>query len=324
MKILISDTHFGVRQNSIVWINSQLDFFYNQLIPFLDVHNNEDIEIIHLGDVFDSRSSINPLIANKVKKLFDSICRKGYNVYIIGGNHDYYSPNESLQNDNSIDLILGELCYYCPNLKLITKNFYKQNNELFVPWFRYFDYDELKKQLKDIDTVYIHNDLVMIDPKYQQLFEGKTIYSGHIHTPCHINNLHTLGSVFALTFADSNSERGFYVVHDHGQLEFIHNEKSIRFWRFYNDEIFKKLPIKNTDYVELYIDQENLIKPNYVETIKELSKQINNLNVIPKTKEVIGESVTDFTKYDITDICKKKIPKNLINKFELISKEENE
>ena len=33
ISFILTDTHFGVKQNSMTWLNSQLDFFYNQLIP---------------------------------------------------------------------------------------------------------------------------------------------------------------------------------------------------------------------------------------------------------------------------------------------------
>lgn len=319
--ILLSDTHFGVRQNSITWLNYQMKFFYEQLIPWIR-SSKELVRLLHLGDVFDSRSSINPVVANRVKYLFEELCKQCIGgVYIIGGNHDYYSPNESSSNDNSVDLVLGELCYYCPNIHLITKDFYKEGNELFVPWFRYFDFEKLKEQLHDVDKVYVHNDLVMIDSQYQQLFKNKQVYSGHIHTPCHRDNLHTLGSTFALTFTDCNADRGFYVMSD-DQLEFVPNQYSIRFWRFYNEEILKEHSIKDVDYVELYVDQENLIKPEYSEAIKHLSKRVNNVVVIPRSEEVVNESSTDFTKYDIKDICKRLIPDDLKPKFELISRDE--
>jgi hypothetical protein len=32
---LLSDVHFGVRNNSIEWLENQLDFFYNFYIPYL-------------------------------------------------------------------------------------------------------------------------------------------------------------------------------------------------------------------------------------------------------------------------------------------------
>ena len=64
--ILITDTHFGIKQNSITWFNSQSNFIYEQLIPYIQTHK-DIIRLIHLGDVFDSRSSISVLIAAKVK-----------------------------------------------------------------------------------------------------------------------------------------------------------------------------------------------------------------------------------------------------------------
>ena len=70
MKILLTDTHFGVKQNSITWLKSQMNFFYEQLIPFIR-KEKELVYIYHLGDLFDSRSSINPFISNEVRNLFD-------------------------------------------------------------------------------------------------------------------------------------------------------------------------------------------------------------------------------------------------------------
>ena len=36
MKILIlSDTHFGIKQNSLTWMNSQIEFIRNEFIPCL-------------------------------------------------------------------------------------------------------------------------------------------------------------------------------------------------------------------------------------------------------------------------------------------------
>ena len=37
--ILFTDTHFGIKQNSITWFNSQKDFIVNQLIPYIKVKN---------------------------------------------------------------------------------------------------------------------------------------------------------------------------------------------------------------------------------------------------------------------------------------------
>ena len=42
---LLSDAHFGVRANSIEWLQNQLDFFYKLYIPYLK-------ENIEKNDVF--------------------------------------------------------------------------------------------------------------------------------------------------------------------------------------------------------------------------------------------------------------------------------
>lgn len=324
MKILISDTHFGCRQNSITWLNYQMKFFYEQLIPFIKTIE-EPVKLIHLGDVFDSRSSVNILVANQVKQLFEDLCKCCLDgVRVIGGNHDYYSPNESQTNDNSIDLVLGELCYYLPNIHLITKKLYKEDNDLFVPWFRYFDYNLLKNTIENegVKRVFIHNDLtVTLEDKYKELFKNVTVYSGHIHIPKHDKNLHTLGATFALTFADSNSARGFYTMNDDGSdFTFHSNDKSIKFYRIYNKEVFDEIKdIKKDDYVELYVNQDNLLKDLYVNKIKELNSTVSNIVVIPRVIKELSDDSTDFEKYDIADICRQNIPDNLIEKFNKIS-----
>jgi hypothetical protein len=69
---LFTDTHFGVKNHSMTWWKSQRDFIYQQFMPAIKEYN-DDIRVIHLGDVFDSRSGINTLIAAGVRKLFEDI-----------------------------------------------------------------------------------------------------------------------------------------------------------------------------------------------------------------------------------------------------------
>lgn len=328
MKILVSDTHFGCRQNSIIWLDSQMRFFYEQLIPFIK-KQREPVSLYHLGDVFDVRSTVNLLVANRVHKLFEDLKDVCNRIIILGGNHDYYSPIESEANVNSLHLVLGDLEDEWNKLVVVDKDFWEdtEQRELFVPWFRYFDFDELKDELSDdaFDRVYIHNDLtVTLEDRYRNLFKNYEIYSGHIHTPSHKGNLHTLGSTFALTFSDCNSDRGFYTMNDDGtNLQFHPNEVSIKFYRFYNKDLFNtKIELRKEDYVELYVNQDNLLKESYVEKIKDISKKVNNIVTIPKAQRVVNDDSCDFEKYDIVDICRQNIPDNLIEKFNKITLEE--
>ena len=326
MIILISDTHFGCRQNSITWLESQMKFFYDQLIPFIKQQRGK-VKVYHLGDVFDSRSSINPLVASRVKQLFKDIYNVASEVIIIGGNHDYYSPAENDDNINSLRLVLGDLedDY---GFRIVDRDFKENVNtrELFIPWFRYFDFDELKNRLKGncFDRIYIHNDLtVTLEDRYRELFKDRTVYSGHIHIPKHEGNLHTLGATFALTFADANSNRGFYTMNDDGSnFQFHPNVCSIRFWRWYNGDIFGNHPADHNDYVELYINQDNLTKDSYVQRMRELSRQFTNISIIPITSYRFEDNSTDFEQYDIQGICLQNIPEALKEKFNKISSED--
>ena len=327
MKILLSDTHFGCRQNSITWLESQMNFFYEQLIPFIK-KQSEPVYLYHLGDVFDVRSTVNLLVAERTHKLFEDLLDVCAGVVVIGGNHDYYSPNENEDNVNSIRIVLGDL-EKRDNFYLIDKECYLMwdYEELFIPWFRYFDYDHIKETIENegVKRVFIHNDLtVTFEDRYRELFKNCEVYSGHIHTPSHKKNLHTLGSAFALTFADCNADRGFYTMNDDGSnFQFHPNTVSIRFYRFYNKDVFNNnVELRKEDYVELYVNQDNLLKESYVEKIKDISKKVNNMVTIPKTQRVVDDDSTDFEKYDIVDICRQNIPDNLIEKFNKITLEE--
>ena len=39
--IVLSDTHFGVKNNSITWMNSQLGFIYKEFIPYIQSLKNK-------------------------------------------------------------------------------------------------------------------------------------------------------------------------------------------------------------------------------------------------------------------------------------------
>ena len=69
MKIaLLNDTHFGVRNDSMIF-DEYLHKFYDEIFfPYLDKHNIKTL--IHLGDVVDRRKYINFRIADNFRKGF--------------------------------------------------------------------------------------------------------------------------------------------------------------------------------------------------------------------------------------------------------------
>lgn len=310
MKILITDTHFGVKQNSMTWFNSQLDFIYNQLIPYLK-KQTEYKQLIHLGDVFDSRSTISTYIANKVIEVFKELRKYVDEFIIVGGNHDFYSPNSD--SIDTINLLLNNL-----DIRIITKECYVENDCLYVPWYKWLEHidggDEIINLCKqnNIKNIFTHADIVHAPIN----ISGVNVYSGHTHTPYIKGPIKNLGSCYALDFGDSNSSRGFYILSD--KLQFIENNYSIKFHRLYNEEIFGDKDFGSNDYIELYISQNNMIERRYIDIINQYTKLFKHIWIIPQVvnnDNLIDEKIEN---YDIEALTREMIPEELKDKFNQI------
>lgn len=308
--ILITDTHFGTRQNSMTWLNSQCDFLENQLIPYIKKQGK--VKLIHLGDVFDSRSTISTIVAARVVNIFNKIAGMVDEFIIVCGNHDYYSPNTD--EVNTLSLLFDR-----SRIKIISNNIYYDDLGVYVPWFKWLDSQEDIQNIIDtnhLENVFTHADIIN-EPIN---IKCKHIYSGHIHTPYCKGCRRNLGSTFALTFTDANTPRGFYVLHE-GRLEFIENIKSIKFHRIYNQDIFNDLEYNKNDYIEIYINQSNMISHDYIDRINYITKTWKNLWIVPQTDVVSGSLSEDvFSGYDIDDIARKIVPDDLKDKFNTIIK----
>ena len=307
INILFTDTHFGVKQNSITWLNSQLDFIYKQLIPYIESLDDE-VRLIHLGDVFDSRSSISTMVASKVVDAFKELRSKVKKFVVIAGNHDYYSPNSS--DIDTLSLILKSL-----DIDLITKGIHIDDDCVYVPWYSWGD--EIIQDViyqRDIKYLFTHADIVNESIKYKNV----AVFSGHIHIPELKQNSYNLGSCYSINFADSNQERGFYVLKNNN-LDFIPNNQSIKFWRFYNEDIFNidSKDISEKDYIEIYLDKNNMIDDNYTRELNILTNKYKNLWIIPKSTQSNNEDYK-FEGYDIKSMTLEIIPDNLKEKFNQI------
>ena len=305
--IIFTDTHFGVKQNSITWLNSQLDFINNQLIPHIK-SIDDNVRLVHLGDVFDSRSSISTYIATKVYNIFKELSCMVNEFVIVAGNHDFYSPNSS--EVDTISLMFKDL-----DITIVKEGHYIQDNDLFVPWYTWFDQQNLQTIIDkhNIKNVYTHADIIMSKVDIR----GVDIYSGHTHIPYIKGHIRNLGSCYALNFGDSNAPRGFYELTMDG-LKFIENTESIRFYRLYNDDVFKNWEFRVNDYIEIYVTQSNIAKPKYNHLINKLTSTYKNVWVIPQVTQTGNSCDVEFDGYDISSITESMIPDNLKDKFKLV------
>lgn len=305
-RFLITDTHFGVRNNSATWLKSQMDFFYKQFIPHLKKTPNATV--IHLGDVFDSRSSISPYVAQQVVQLFKDIKNVCDKVIIIGGNHDYYSPSTDA-------VTILDLLFDIPGVELVTHTTLFDGQDAYVPWY---EYDKLEEYVgAGYKNFFVHADIVTTPPKVS----GVDIYSGHVHIPAKGKikggNLYNLGSIFALNFADCNASRGYYVLDK--KLQYFENQHSIRFWRLYNDEILEDPDYNKEDYIELYVDGSKMIESKYVKAIEQFNSKYKNVWVFP-TSQASEIPAEDFRLDNLEEAIEKCLPPKLQKKFQKLKK----
>lgn len=300
--VIFTDTHFGWKNNSITWLNSQINFIYNQFIPKIkELKKQNKVRVIHCGDVFDSRSTISTYIATKVVNVFNDIRKECDEFVIVCGNHDFYSPNSDTVN--TVKLLLNN-----SNIIIVDQEIYETENHSFIPWYIWESGDfEISGKY-----VFCHADIV--GGVIPDSCVSKSIYSGHIHTPLirQKRGLYNLGSCYSLTFADANSDRGFYILKD-GNISFVKNDFSIKFYRLYNEEILNA-EISNynqDDYIELYAKESNLSREEYINAIKKFTNKFNHLWIIPQVYNG-GETINeDFKEYDIAAIIESMIPEDL-------------
>ena len=307
--VLFTDTHFGWKNNSMTWLNSQMNFIYKQFIPTIKkLSKKEPVRVIHLGDVFDSRSTISTYVATKVVEAFKDIRSVCNEFVIVCGNHDFYSPNSDTVN--TVTLLLNNI-----DITIVDQDMYETDNHAFVPWYVY----ENGEFTTDAKYIFCHADIV--NGVIPVGCIGKSIFSGHIHTPLCRNSkgLYNLGSCYSLNFADANSTRGFYVI-ENDKVQFIPNKESINFYRFYNDEILNKdIDSLNTnDYIEIYVSEINMSKDDYITAIKKFTDRFTHLWIIPQVVSNTSATGEDFKEYDIEAIMADMIPDDLQHFFEKV------
>lgn len=311
--VIFTDTHFGWKNNSMTWLNSQLAFIYKQFIPEISqlrkIHGK--VRVIHCGDVFDSRSTINTYVAAKVAQAFKDIRSACDEFIILCGNHDFYSPNSDTVN--TVALFMKHL-----DIDIVDEYILERDNYAFVPWYVWQE----GTFETDADYVFCHTDL--LHDEIPESCKNKMILSGHIHTPRYDEkrSRFNLGSCYSLNFADSNQKRGYYILKD-GQVSFEPNRVSINFYRLRNEEILNTdiSKLNSTDYIELYVNELDMAKEDYINTIKKFTEKFNHLWIIPtitENKELITE---DFKGYDIESIMESMIPEDLIYLYSKIKKE---
>ena len=245
MKIaLLTVTHAGARNDSLIFDEFFERFYKKCFFPYLQDHGIDTI--IHLGDAFDKRKTINFQTLKNVKRyFFDKVKDHGITMHMIAGNHDTSYKNTNTVN--SLDILLGEYDNIITYAEHRVVDF-GGTDILLMPWICADNYDHSITELKNsrADICFGHFEIASFSMSKGTVNEhgmspdlfGRfdLVCSGHFHHRSTKGNIVYLGSPYEITSADYNDPRGFHIFDtETRELEFIPNPFTI-FDKFHYDD----------------------------------------------------------------------------------------
>ena len=221
MKIaLLTDTHFGARNDNLNFNEYFYDFYEGLFFPYLQQNNIK--HCIHLGDLMDRRKYVSYRILKDFRERFiQPFNYPKINLHILVGNHDIYFRNT---NDiNSLNELLGQrhdnIFIYSEAQEVDFDGF----PILMMPWinqqneiYSFGMMDETKA-----DTMMSHLEVVGFEMHGGHFSESgfdksqfkrfDTIFSGHYHKKSDDGQIYYLGTPYQMTWSDYNCPKGFHV-----------------------------------------------------------------------------------------------------------------
>ena len=240
---IISDTHFGGKNDNISFAQFQAQFYEGIFFPTLK--REKITTIIHLGDVFDRRKYSNFNSLKLAKEMFFEPARQ-YDVHMLVGNHDcYYKNNNEV---NSISLTCAEY----DNIKV-----YQDIPEvatfdgldiLMVPWIASAHYAKSIHKIKSAAAEILMGHLAIMGSEMipgfycdhgleRELFKRyERVFSGHFHQQQDDGHIRYLGSPYEMFWNDWNTKKGFHIFDtETREIEFYQNPYKL-FKKIYYDD----------------------------------------------------------------------------------------
>jgi DNA repair exonuclease SbcCD nuclease subunit len=220
MKILlITDQHFGVRNDNQYFLDHYKKFYSEIVVPFI---KQSDIDtVICLGDTFDKRRSINFMSLDAAKEMwFDQLEELNVKMHMLVGNHDIYYKNTLRVNAPS------ELLGQYGNISVYTEPTtvtFDGVSILLLPWICDENYEQSLRSVTESDATVCmghlelngfeaHPGHVMENGMDKSLFKKfKRVFSGHYHMKSKKDNVTYLGNPYQLYWNDYGCKRGFHV-----------------------------------------------------------------------------------------------------------------
>ena len=304
---ILNDTHCGIRNSSEIFMEYQSRFYTDVFFPYLREHNIK--KILHLGDYYENRTSINFKALHHNRRIFlDKLRDYGIHMDIIPGNHDCY-----FKNTNRLNALKELLGHYMSEVRIIEEPEvvdYDGCKVALLPWIN----NENEKRIRDFiatckaDICGAHLELSGFE--MQRGIECKDgmdaatfekfdmVLSGHFHTKSQNNNIHYLGSQMEFFWSDCNDKKYFHVLDtDTRELTAIENPITI-FEKILYDDTSSKQALTNVSHLDnkfVKVIVVNKSKPAEFEKLIDRinSKKIYGLQIAENFQDFAGAQVED-------------------------------
>lgn len=298
MKVaLITDQHFGARNDSVQFHEYYKKFYQDFFFPTISQHGIDTI--VELGDIFDRRKYVNFDTLYRAREyFFDPIIHGGYQLHCIIGNHDIYFKNTN--RVNAPTLLIEEAG---DNIHVYDEptvcNLYGLN-VLFMPWINPSNHEEALHYVQNsgCDVCMGHLELkgfemykgAIIDHGMERNIFSRfdMVMSGHFHHKSSRDNIHYLGAPYEMTWSDYNDDRGFHIFDTNTrELTFFKNPYTMFNKIYYNDidgenvldqnfdylkDTYVKLIVKNKDnpyLFDMFVDKLNAANPAHAQVVED-------------------------------------------------------
>jgi DNA repair exonuclease SbcCD nuclease subunit len=285
MKVaIITDQHFGARNDSIAFLDFFQKFYDNVFFPSLAEHGITNVLI--LGDTFDRRKYVNFYALQRAKEMFfDRLLNAGVSVHMLAGNHDTYFKNTN--EINSPDLLLTEY----GNINVISKpeTIVVDGTPIcMMPWICPDNYQESIDHMAntkaeicmghfEIAGFAMYRGMESHEGISKDTFEKfDLVFSGHYHHKSDDKHIYYLGNPYELTWQDYNDPRGFHLFClDTRELTFIGNPYRMFERLEYNDKDQDPIDLDTVELEKKYVRLVVVNKTDYYKFDKFIQKLYN-------------------------------------------------
>ena len=303
---ILNDTHCGIRNSSDIFMDYQEKFYRDVFFPYL--LENDIKQIIHLGDYYDNRKTINFKALKHNRKIFlEKLREYGITIDIIVGNHDAY-----FKNTNELNALKELQGHYMNEVNVILDNTvmrYGKMDMALVPWITPENEKDTLEFLANCkaDIVGAHLELDGFEMSKGIPCHGgmsmshferfDMVLSGHFHTRSSQNNIHYLGSQMEFFWSDCDDKKYFHVLDtETRELTPVHNPVTIHKKVYYDHEKMNKF--EDLRYLEDHFVKMIVVNKGdpykferFVDRVQ--SMKIHELKIAEDFKEFSGDAVND-------------------------------